>query len=95
MPEPSSKVRGSSAGVTGAVSLSDLDVVYGVGIDARVGSCAYDLGCGIGGGGVSTHSGLSQEIIKLLLAKINKIFLFLPVIPVMAIVHMKIKLNKI
>ena len=55
-----------------------------------VGSCASDLDCGIGGGDVSAHSGVSQEIIKLLVAKNNKIFLFLPVIPVTDIVHMKI-----
>ena len=69
--------------------------VSGWGWITGLGSCAFDLGCGIGGGGVSTHSGLSQEIIKLLVAKINKNFLFLPVIPVMAIAHMKIQLNKI
>ena len=69
--------------------------VGGLGLIPELGSCAFDLGFGIGGGGVSTYSGLSQEIIKLLVAKINKIFLFLPVIPVMAIVHMKIQLNKI
>ena len=55
-----------------------------------VGSCASDLDCGVGGGDVSPHSGVSQEIIKLLVAKNNKIFLFLPVIPVTDIVHMKI-----
>ena len=35
LPEPSFKVQVSSAGVTGAVSASDLDVCFGVGVDTR------------------------------------------------------------
>ena len=35
LPEPSSKVQGSSAGVTGAVSASDLDTCQGVGAHTR------------------------------------------------------------
>ena len=45
------EVRVSSAGVTEAVSQSDLDIGQGVGRIHGVGSCALDLGCGIGGGG--------------------------------------------
>ena len=48
---PMSSSHGRRTGVTGAVSLSDLDVCYGVGWILGVGSCAFDLGCGIGGGG--------------------------------------------
>ena len=51
LPEPSFKDGVFSAGVTGAVSQSDLDVCYGVGVDIGCGCCAPDLGCGIGGGG--------------------------------------------
>ena len=51
LPEPGFKDGVSRAGVTGAVSTSDLDVCYGVGRIQRVGSCAFDLGSGIGGGG--------------------------------------------
>ena len=38
-------------GVTGASSYSDLDVCLGVGWMTGLGSCAFDYGCGIGGGG--------------------------------------------
>ena len=48
LPEPGFKDGVSRAGVTGAVSTSDLDVCYGVGRIQRVGSCAFDLGSGIG-----------------------------------------------
>jgi len=51
LPELSFKVQGSSAGVTGAVSASDLDVCWGWGRIMGLGSCAFDLGSGSGGGG--------------------------------------------
>ena len=51
LPEPSSKVRVSSAGFTGAVSHSDLDIGQGVGRIHGVGCCVLGLSCGIGGGG--------------------------------------------
>ena len=51
LPEPSSKVQGSSAGFTGAVSHSDLDIGQGVGRIHGVGCCVLGLSCGIGGGG--------------------------------------------
>ena len=51
LPELSFKVQGSSAGVTGAVCQSDLDVCWGWGRIMGLGSCALELGCGIGGGG--------------------------------------------
>ena len=44
------EVRGWSAGVTGAVCQSDLDIGQGVGRIHGVGSCASDLGSGIAGG---------------------------------------------
>ena len=44
--------RGPRTGVTGAVSHSDLDVSQGGwGVNWSQGSCALDLGSGIGGGG--------------------------------------------
>ena len=38
------EVRGSSAGVTGAVSYPELDVCMGVGRVKGLGSCAFELG---------------------------------------------------
>ena len=43
--------RGPRTGVTGAVSQSDLVTCQWVGLITELGSCASDLGSGIGGGG--------------------------------------------
>ncbi len=51
LPEPSFKVRISSAGFSRAVSASDLGACQGMAADTRAGSCASELGSGIGGGG--------------------------------------------
>ena len=52
LPEPSFKDGVSSAGVTGAVSVVDLDFRSGGGGGYwGLGCCAFDLGSGIGGGG--------------------------------------------
>ena len=45
--------------------------VRGEGGYKGLGFCALGLSYGIGEGGVSTHSAVSEEIIKLLVAKIN------------------------
>ena len=49
LPEPSSMDRGPRTGVTGAVSASGLDVCWGWSGYTGVGSCALELGSGIGG----------------------------------------------